>query len=68
MVDSSLEIITERESHVLQAYIDVHSDECYRRDWGEHGFSFPADHFKIYSKTIIRRGSSYFQPNIYVNK
>ena len=32
MVDSSLEIITERESQVLQAYIDVHSDECYRRD------------------------------------
>ena len=32
MVDSLLEIITERGSQVLQAY------RC-RRDWGEHGFS-----------------------------
>ena len=40
MVDYSLlEIITERGSQVLQAYIDVPSDKCCRLDWCEHGFS-----------------------------
>ena len=39
MVDSLLEIITERGSQTFYKPVDVHSDKSYRRDWTKYGFS-----------------------------